>query len=170
MDQTKVSASDLLKLYEAFHRGETFASEDVIRWGRERGYDITPDVDLEAAALRKMKRAIKKSTFTDPQGRKVPTYISVGSDEESISLWSELAITPPNVVQKSVNMSRKKAVQTLVQAQTITDSYNDNFNVSGEDVQLDLFVQDAVAEEIIMRRNRGKSGDNSDDKFDDSED
>jgi hypothetical protein len=67
-------------------------------------------------------------------------------------------------------MSRKKAVETLVQAQTITNSYNDNFNMSDQLVFLDLFVQDDVQEELILRRNRrGKtSQDGRDDDDNDS--
>ncbi|MEO5916524.1 MAG: hypothetical protein ABIS50_19970 [Luteolibacter sp.] len=164
MNLSKVNPSELLKLYQAFHPGKPFTPEDVRAWGLSHGYDVTPVVDLEAAALRKIKQAIKKSSFTDPQGRKVPMYISVGNEEESLPLWSELAITPHNIVQKSVNMSRTKAVQTLAQAQTVTDSYNDNFNLSGEDVRLNLIVEEDVAEEIIMRRNRGKNKDSFDDE------
>ncbi len=162
MNCSKVNPAELLKLYEAFHPGKTFTPEDVRLWGLNHGYDVTPVVDLNAAALRKIKQAIKNSSFIDPQGRKVPKYISVGNDEESLPLWSELAITPHPIVQKSVNMSRQKAVQTLAQAQTITDSYNDNFNLSNEDVRLNLTVADDVAEEIIMKRNRGRNTDSFD--------
>lgn len=167
---TKVNPTELLKLFEAFNPGKTFTQEEVVDWGEARGYDITPDVDLRAAALRKMKLAIKKSQFIDPQGRKVPKYISIGDEEESLPLWSELAITPHPIVQKSVNMSRRKAVQTLAQAQTIVDSYNDNFNESGINVRLELFVQEDVTEELIMRRNRGKKPSDYDAEDDENDD
>ena len=167
MNKSKVNPAELLKLYEAFHPGETLTPEDVRVWGLSHGYDVTPVVDLDAAALRKIKQAIKKASFVDPQGRKVPKYISVGNDEESLPLWSELAITPHPIVQKSVNMSRRKAIQTLAQAQTITDSYNDNFNLSAEDIRLDLTVADDVAEEIIMKRNRGRGPESFNDAEDD---
>lgn len=159
---TKVNPSELLKLYESFHPKETFSPEDVIQWGQAHGYDPTPEFDPNAAAIKLIKRAIKNSTFIDPQGRKIPKYISVGSDEESLALWSELAITPNNVVQNTVNKNRKKAIQTLVQQQLITDSYNDNFNISSIPVQLDLFVEDEVKEELIMKRNRSGKKSNTD--------
>ena len=43
-----------------------------------------------------------------------------------------------------------------------SSSYNDNFNLSNDDVRLNLAVAEDVAEEIIMKRNRGKSPDSFD--------
>jgi len=152
MNTKRVSAKELIKLYAAFHPKQEFSNEDVFNWGIKNGHDVTPKFDRKAAALKKIKQAIKQSTVTDAQGRKVPRYIHVGNEEGSLSLWAELAFTPQPVVQRSVDMLSQKAVQNLVQAQTITDSYNDNYNL-GSPVQLDLFsLQDAVAEGVILRR------------------
>jgi hypothetical protein len=156
MQQNRVAYADLLKLYIAHHPGEQFSAEDVIQWGKSIGYDVTPQVDPEALAVRKMKQVIKKARFTDPQGREVPQYISVGDE---LPLWGDITILPHNIVQKSLNTHYvAKAVQTLAQGKTIADSYNDNFNQSGIPVQLELDgIQDAVMEEMIMKRKRSKN-------------
>jgi hypothetical protein len=160
-EQTKVSAADLVKLYQAFHPGESFTSEDIYSWGLSRGYDTTPDVDPKAAALRKIKRAVKQATFVDPQGRKVPQYIYTGDEEGQIPLWSELSLTPQPVVQRSLDMSRNKGIQTFVTSTIIAESYNENFNL-GDPVAVDLNISDAVAEQVIIRRNTGMAGDDFD--------
>lgn len=147
----KTSRNELLKLYVALHPGQPFTSEEVYHWGLSKGYDTTPDIDPVVIAIRKMKAAIKGAHFNDPQGRKIPQFISVGDE---LPLWADLTITPHTVVQRSLDMCRGKAVQTLAQVQTVADSYNDNFNLSGTDVRVNLDVTDDVLEEVIMRRNR----------------
>jgi len=168
MKKTQCRSKEVLKLYVAFHQGEPFTPEDAFRWGQSKGYDTMPEVDPEAIAIRKMKAAIKNARFIDPQGRKVPQYISLADE---LSLWGDLTITPHTAVQRSLNMHCDKAVQTLAQAQTVADSYNDNFNISGVDVTVPLDgVADAVNEAVIMRRNRGRNDDLFDDEEDEGED
>ena len=66
--------------------------------------------------------------------------------------WSEIAITPPPVMQKAVNALRGKGTQVLIQAQTVAHSYNDNYN-EGQPIQMDLFdIPDEVMEGALKRK------------------
>lgn len=112
---------------------------------------MSANFDQKASAIRNLKSAVKKSQLIDKQGRKVPKYIYIGDLKGENPLWSEIALTPLPVMERGADMLRTKAVQTLVQAQVIVDSYNDNHNL-GTPIQLELDLSDEVTEAALMRK------------------
>lgn len=146
------SATDILRLWQNKHNTQEINYPAIIKWAIENGYyhaePITPEQQLEAD----LRRAVKRATWTNPQGQKVRIYgiPRVIFEDEVLTLSPvDMRVAKPDIA-KTVQDANFEGIGNDVKRHSIENqSYNDN-NPYGATLERYDYNFNQLAEEARM--------------------
>ncbi len=103
-----------------------------------------------------LAQALREQYIEDPQGRRVrrkharrvEELLSDGTTKQRV-FWDDIATASPDYMQASLQQRRRLILADCQQLRTDVDSYNENYNKSGEPVQTSFDFTDDLLESAL---------------------
>jgi hypothetical protein len=127
------------------------SAREVARWMIANGeWDQYP-LEMEKQCAKDLARALGEVYHDDPQGRRVRSkhVAVVERDGEQMALWSDMTTATREHMALAFQQRRQRIVGDCPQLRIDVDSYNANYNASGEPIQIILDFTDDVAESML---------------------
>jgi hypothetical protein len=145
---TLVAAFERYKL----ETGQTeVSSREVAKWMIANRDWAQHPLEAEKQCARDISRALGEHYTTDPQGRRVRTHhvATIERNGQQVPLWADMATGTREHFAIGVQQRRQRIVDDCRQLRLDVDSYNANYNSSGEPIQVVLDFTDDVAELLM---------------------
>lgn len=144
----------LVELFDryALETGKTEVSaREVARWVIANGDWEQHPQETEKRCAHEISRALGELYTTDPQGRRVRAkhVAIIERDGEQLALWSDIATATRDHMVMAFQQRRQRIVGDCRQLKVDVDSYNANYNASGEPIQIVLDFTDDVTESLM---------------------
>lgn len=150
------SLHDMLDLYRREVTKEPVELAVVSKWAIGHGLWKPRYKTPEELLASELAHALREQFIEDPQGRRVRRKharrvedpLSDGSTRQRV-FWDDITTATPEHMQASLQQRRRLILSDCQQLKADVDSYNENFNRSGVEVQTSFdFSEDLVEAEL----------------------
>ena len=120
-------------------------SQTIATWMVNTNLWKPPQQAIISLCANDISRAMREEYVTDPQGRRVRAKHPAPTNQngKQMMFWDDIRTASPDHMRAAFQTRRRQIVGDCHQLKTDIDSYNDNYNSSGQQIRMDFdFTQD----------------------------
>lgn len=150
------SRQDIVEVFRREVTSQPVEIAVVAKWAIEHGLWKPAYKSPEEILAGELSHALREQYIEDPQGRRVrrkharrvEQVLSDGTTKQRV-FWDDITTATPEYMQASLQQRRRLILSDCQQLKTDVDSYNENYNGSGNPVQTSFdFEEDLLESEL----------------------